>query len=652
MGNRDDSTEPPQPASGAVSSRMPDVPPDVAPETRRSYGADALDADHDDSGEVDGEAGGLDPDRARLIGSIYEVVLHPEHFDDFILDWAGYIEQAARRLDALQLADGQSAHLLDDPTVVAHFQRAFSLFERMGRGDEPPILHSGADLPLMRLERGGAVSQITPRAKLLFGRAPDLAAICEALEYDSAQRLHGFLSSFERAPASGRFAVLSLAKAPDPGAAPPVPAGSSGGDTPASDTLPGGGLLGVITRRNPDGDGFIVELLSLSIHWSPALAQILADAFHLTPREIELLRELTMGGDLPAIAQRMERSLNTLRAQLKSIFAKTRTNAQAELMRLVSVLVMHGPNAQTPAEPLAQSGRELRIDLGDGRFMPVHVAGPEDGLPVVFIHGMLEGLGILRHIEPYLIAAGLRLIAPVRSNFGQAMADPRIREAPAQFAKDLCAVLRALEVPRCVVCGHMAGGLYAYAAAGRLREVVAGIVNVAGCVPIKSIEQFAAMTPRQRAIAYTARFAPALLPAVLRAGIARIDSRDVKAFMEPLYPAGYADRKTIGNPRTAAAMIDGYRFTVAQGPTAFQIDAWHVTRDWSALVAQSDCSLLLIHGTRDPAVSFDSVAAFAAATPRANLQEKTGDGQLLFYSQPAAVVSAIARFARHCLEPR
>ena len=578
---------------------------------------------------------GLDPERARLIGSIYEVVLHPEHFDAFIQDWSRYVEQATQRLDDLQLSEGHSAGVLDDPTVAAHFERAFALFERMGRGDETTLLQDAVQVPLARLGRGGAVSAVSPQARALFGQTPDIAAIRNALEYDSAQRLTGFLTSFERAPASGRFVVLSLAN-------PPVS---------REQGLPGGGLIAALTLRNPQGQGFIAELRPLSITWTPGLAQILATSFHLTPREIELLRELTMGGDLPTIATRMERSLNTLRAQLKSVFAKTRTNAQSELMRLVSVLVMHGPGSSDPADAPAHGGHERRIDLGDGRVMPVHLAGPEGGLPVVFIHGMLEGLGILHHIEPYLQAANLRLIAPVRSNFGQALPDERIREAPDQFAKDLGTVLETLGVSRCVVCGHMAGAVYAFAAAARLRGVVAGVANVSGCVPIRSLDQFAAMTPRQRAIAYTARFAPALLPAVLRAGIARIDSRDVRKFMEPLYPPGFADRATIADPQVADAIIDGYRFTVAQGPLAFQVDAWHVTRDWSALVAQSDCPVHLIHGTRDPAVNFASVQAFAQSSARITVLERPGDGQLLFYSQPERVVSALAGFAQACLDP-
>jgi len=580
-------------------------------------------------------------EKARLIGSLYEVVLNPEHYNAFMQDWARYIENVAQLPGVWQSLGGEGAELLNDPEVEAHFKRAFALFERMGRGEVNSGPDEAARVPMARLERRGVVSAATAQAETLFGRNPDMSAICAALEDESAERLRVFMASFERVPVSGRFAVLSLADKSSstlealPAALPPE--------------LLAGGLIAVVTCRAPSGDGFVAELRSLSLGWTASMSEILADSFRLSPRETELVHALTQGGDLQSIAERKGRSLNTLRAQLKSVFAKTRTSGQSELMRLVAVLVLHGPISEHRTGPRPETGQELRIDLGEDRYMPVHLMGPEDGLPVVFVHGMLEGLGIMQHIGSALRAEGLRLIAPVRSNFGQSMHDPRIVEAPNQYARDLGVVLEALDVKRCIIVGHMAGAVYAFAAAARLKGVIAGIANVSGCVPVRSIEQFSSMTPRQRAVAYTARFAPKLLPAVLRAGIARIDSSDPNSFMLPLYPKGSPDREVIEYPRIAASLVDGYRFTVAQGPCAFQIDAWQLTRDWSALVLGSDCPVLLTHGGADPVVTAKSVHEFAEAHPRVALNELDGDGQLIFYRHPRRVVSAIAEHARACL---
>jgi len=597
------------------------------------------------------QPGPLDADRARLIGSIYEVVLRPEHFDTFMQDWSAYIEQAAQQLVDIRQSQGTDGDVLNDPTIEDHFQRAFALFERMGRGDAAVALGVAGPEPLARVIRADRVRDASARAKTLFGDPVSLSGICDALDPDSATRLQGFLSGVERAPASGRFVVLSLAGDLDQ---------TEGG-------LPGGGLIAAVTCRDPTGDGFVTELRPLTIEWTPGLAAILTESFALTPRELDLVRELTQGGDLPAIAARVGKSQNTLRAQLKSVFAKTRTKAQSELMRLVSVLVLHRPPTEPTAPSSNETQTEIRVDLGHGRFLPVHLAGVVNdrgidgamdgatngsnddfagGLPVVFVHGMLDGLGVLRVNGPAFRAAGVRVIAPVRANFGQAMPESRLKDAPDIFARDLGVVLDRLGIGRCILCGHMAGSVSAFAAAARLGDRVAGVVSVSGCVPIKSVEQFATMTPRQRAMAYTARFAPALLPAVLRAAIAYIDSRDVRRFMVPLYAPDSADRRIIDTPDIAEALIQGYRFTVAQGPGAFLSDSWQVTRDWSAMSARSSCPVLLIHATQDPVISLSSVRGFAQTSARFTVHEIPDHGQLVFYSNPGAVLSAVAGFAR------
>ena len=119
--------------------------------------------------------------------------------------------------------------------------------------------------------------------------------------------------------------------------------------------------------------------------------------------------------------------------------------------------------------------------------------------------------------------------------------------------------------------------------------------------------------------------------------------------MTPLYAKGSRDREMIDRLGIAETILDGYRYTVAQGPKAFHIDAWHVTRNWSALVDASTCPVHMIHGSEDPVVTIDSVRAFAAARNRVTLHELTGEGQLILYGRPDSVLAEVARFARSCL---
>jgi DNA-binding CsgD family transcriptional regulator len=62
---------------------------------------------------------------------------------------------------------------------------------------------------------------------------------------------------------------------------------------------------------------------------------MLKSAYGLTPAEVRLAEQILMTGSLPEIAERMGTSQNTVRSQLKTLFAKTRTNSQSQLMKLL-----------------------------------------------------------------------------------------------------------------------------------------------------------------------------------------------------------------------------------------------------------------------------------------------------------------------------
>ena len=264
---------------------------------------------------------------------------------------------------------------------------------------------------------------------------------------------------------------------------------------------------------------------------------------------------------------------------------------------------------------------------------------------MAFIHGMLDGHGVTARCEKSLKQRNIRLIAPTRPNFGGSEPDGGPKGAPDRFARDLEAILDTLGIERCPLFGHMAGSVYAFAAAVHLGERVTGILNVSGGVPILSRRQFAVMTPRQRIVAYTARYTPTLLPVILRAGIALLDSGGDHAFMKALYEATPVDYRVAIRPDVFAILSGGYRFTVRQGHGAFEIDSRQVTTDWSHYVEASTVPVTLVHGRHDPVVRIGTVRDFAARYPqRTRLVEVEDEGQLLFYARPDIVLDALARF--------
>ena len=72
-----------------------------------------------------------EPDlRSRLIERIYDIALAPDRYDAFMEDWERHIAAIAEGMTDLQSASG----LYEDPVLESHFQRAFGILERLGRG--------------------------------------------------------------------------------------------------------------------------------------------------------------------------------------------------------------------------------------------------------------------------------------------------------------------------------------------------------------------------------------------------------------------------------------------------------------------------------------------------------------------------------------
>jgi DNA-binding CsgD family transcriptional regulator len=86
-------------------------------------------------------------------------------------------------------------------------------------------------------------------------------------------------------------------------------------------------------RAFPPGDGAL--FLVLAIRSGASADQAVASTAHrfgLSRAESELLREMLAGRAVAQAAARLGRSYNTARSQLQSIFAKTGTHRQAQLI--------------------------------------------------------------------------------------------------------------------------------------------------------------------------------------------------------------------------------------------------------------------------------------------------------------------------------
>jgi len=115
----------------------------------------------------------------------------------------------------------------------------------------------------------------------------------------------------------------------------------------------------------------------------------------------------------------------------------------------------------------------------NGIELSVHIGGPEDGPPLLLVHGWPELAYSWKPVWQALTGAGYRVIAPDLRGFGRSDCPQGIEHYDMDtLVGDLTGLLDTLGIERCVFCGHDWGGIIVWHAAMLASERVAGVIGV------------------------------------------------------------------------------------------------------------------------------------------------------------------------------
>ncbi len=110
-------------------------------------------------------------------------------------------------------------------------------------------------------------------------------------------------------------------------------------------------------------------------------------------------------------------------------------------------------------------------------------SGPEDGTPVILLHGFPDDVRTWDGVVPKLAEAGLRVIVPWLRGYGKTrFLDPATPRSGQQAAlgADLLALMDALGIGRALLAGYDWGGRAACIVSALWPERVAGLVTING----------------------------------------------------------------------------------------------------------------------------------------------------------------------------
>jgi pimeloyl-ACP methyl ester carboxylesterase/DNA-binding CsgD family transcriptional regulator len=367
----------------------------------------------------------------------------------------------------------------------------------------------------------------------------------------------------------------------------------------------------------------------------------LCERYGTTPAEARLIRQLLTGQSLSEIASNLGVSLNTVKTQLQSVFAKVGVNRQSQLIQAVCTLppwlrkegaaqlnAFRSPPSSTTLSTVSNDGQRMR--LPDGRWLAWSDNGDPNGLPILFMHG-IAGSRHLRHPDDgILLEHRLRLIIPERPGTGDS--DPLPSRTVMDWPKDVAILADRLELPRFVVLGYSGGTPYALATAHALPQRVISVHVVGATPPIERMEDLKAYSPQFRMAMMVARYSPSLFPPLMRFVLRSIRG-NVYAYLEGIMRnMTERDRVVFEDATLRENYILGLLAGTKHGTQYLVSEGLLGVHGWSARELQISVPIDFYHGDADWHIAIDAARRLAEQIPGARLHVIPDAGHFLIYS--------------------
>ncbi len=418
-------------------------------------------------------------------------------------------------------------------------------------------------------------------------------------------------------------------------------------------------ILMQLRLLRPDNKPPFVISVTSELTWPAGFESFLASGFNLTKAEIEVLRALSECHSVSDIARMRGRTVDTVRAQLKSVMSKTETRSQAELIRLTLSTMDIANFTQATAAPISGESKGFEtlaprpfhtLSLPDGRRFDYLVLGDPTGRPCLFGP---QDYGLTRwpaSAEREALRRKIKVIVPVRPGFGQSTPLPRGTLLSKTIIEDYAHLLDHLGVAACPFLS-MGGDFYFSAHFhDRYPERVTAMIACAGILPISRPEQYERMHKWHRFILAGAHYTPHLLPFMVKAGFALARKLGKRRFLQAVYGDSPADVETFDMPEVFEAMAVGSEVSLSKDHTAHAAFAAEVTEqettDWSGPVRRIEgrCPVIFFNGLQDPQTPSETLYEFQEDYPWVEFIVHDDAGQLIFFKKWRDVIDVMEKF--------
>lgn len=309
-------------------------------------------------------------------------------------------------------------------------------------------------------------------------------------------------------------------------------------------------------------------------------------------------------------------------------------------MRHLSMIGLAAALASPDGPALAQDEAAVALAPVDGGRIEYVVSGPEDGEPLLLIHGGSLATALMR-VQEQSALSGYRTIRVHARGYAGSSDLPAYPSMP-EVAADMRGLLDALDVERAHVAGHSRGGAISMQLAADAPERVASLVLIDSFAP----RGFGPGAPPPDAgappdAAGAASFAPLAAARARAQDLLAAGDREgaIGAFYGFIFGPDWRDYFDAVPGGMAQAIKD------APFDLGSEVPAWDFG---PADVAEVEQAVLVLRGAESPVWPADATADFVAGFPAAEGAAVADTDHALITQKPDEVAAAIADFlARH-----
>ncbi|MEL6689394.1 MAG: alpha/beta fold hydrolase [Pseudomonadota bacterium] len=352
-----------------------------------------------------------------------------------------------------------------------------------------------------------------------------------------------------------------------------------------------------------------VAARALLTFWRPEISDALRADFRLSEAEVEVARELFGGLRPKAIAELRGRSAETVRSQIKAIFAKMGVSGILEFAHLIYGLNAHATAKTTRSKEL-QSG-EARLWRGPEWPIDVYCDGDPAGRPLIFFHGCLGGRIFAEDARKML--SHRFIIAPGRPGHGRTPeASTEVSQLPEIAARQALSIMDNFDVRRADIVAHDVGAATALTLAQIAPERVGKVLNVAALPPMPEIADTMNLPRQQRVFPILSRVSKRAGQALARLGGERLLTGGPASFGEVVFAGCKVDIAACKRMEVAELYWRGHGWHTIQGPTGFFTDASLSGTAWDRKLGPAPDNITFFHGQHDQSAPLSLVEALAS----------------------------------------